>query len=79
MKIPRYIDGEKLIRKLKKFGYEPSRQTGSHVRLTLYKNKEEFHITIPLHKNLKIGTLSSILNEVSLQLNMDKDELLKQL
>ncbi len=79
MKIPRDIDGEKLIRKLKKFGYEPSRQTGSHVRLTLYKNKEEFHITIPLHKNLKIGTLSSILNEVSLQLNMDKDELLKQL
>ena len=79
MKIPRDIDGEKLIRKLKKFGYERSRQTGSHVRLTLYKNKEEFHITIPLHKNLKIGTLSSILNEVSLQLNMDKDELLKQL
>ena len=79
MKIPRDIDGEKLIRKLKKLGYEPSRQTGSHVRLTLYKNKEEFHITIPLHKNLKIGTLSSILNEVSLQLNMDKDELLKQL
>jgi predicted RNA binding protein YcfA (HicA-like mRNA interferase family) len=34
MKIPRDISGSKLIQLLAQVGYETTRQTGSHVRLT---------------------------------------------
>jgi len=34
MKLPRDINGEKLAELLKRYGYETTRQTGSHMRLT---------------------------------------------
>ena len=48
MKIPRDIKGEHLTKKLKQFGYEVTRQSGSHIRLTTTTNGEH-HITIPAH------------------------------
>lgn len=63
MKIPRDLSAKELIKALKKFGYEPTRQTGSHVRLTT-QHPSEHHITIPAHSPLKIGTLSAILDDV---------------
>ncbi len=36
-------------------------------------------VTIPVHSPLKIGTLSSILNEVSSHLKISKDELAERL
>lgn len=59
MKIPRDLSGQELIKKLKKFGYIPTRQVGSHIRLSTTV-KGEHHITIPNHDYLKIGTLSII-------------------
>ncbi len=38
MRTPRDISGEELARALKRYGYEISRQTGSHMRLTTQKN-----------------------------------------
>ena len=52
MKLPREISGEELAKLLKKYGYEITRQTGSHIRLTTTA-KGEHHITIPAHKYLK--------------------------
>lgn len=60
MKIPRDIEGKELAKFFKKYGYEITRQTGSHVRLTTHI-KGMHHITIPKHKILRIGTLNSIL------------------
>jgi predicted RNA binding protein YcfA (HicA-like mRNA interferase family) len=34
MKLPRDISGQALAKALLKLGYEPTRQTGSHLRLT---------------------------------------------
>jgi predicted RNA binding protein YcfA (HicA-like mRNA interferase family) len=34
MRLPRNISGDDLIKALSKYGYEVTRQTGSHVRLT---------------------------------------------
>ena len=34
MKIPRDLSGSELIKRLKKLGYTPTRQSGSHIRLT---------------------------------------------
>ena len=78
-KIPRDISGRELANLLKKFGYEITRQTGSHMRLTISIKNEPHHITIPEHTPLKIGTLSQILKEVANYLNTGKDDLIKKL
>lgn len=48
MKIPRDINAINLIKALKILGYEVTRQTGSHIRLTTTQEGEH-HITIPNH------------------------------
>jgi predicted RNA binding protein YcfA (HicA-like mRNA interferase family) len=78
MKIPRDLSGQDLIRRLKLFGYEQTRQTGSHIRLTT-KQKGEHNITIPNHDPLRIGTLSSIISLVAEHFNISKEELIRQL
>ena len=78
MKLPRDISGQDLIRYLKIFGYEVTRQSGSHIRLTTRKNGEH-HLTIPNHSPLIIGTLSSILVDVAAHFQISKDQLIKEL
>jgi predicted RNA binding protein YcfA (HicA-like mRNA interferase family) len=77
MKIPRDISGEELCKILKKVNFEKTRQTGSHIRLT--HQLSNHHITIPNHSPIKIGTLSSILNEVSKIMEISKEQLIKEL
>jgi len=79
MRMPRSWTGEDLIRRLRKYGYEPTRQTGSHVRLTRDTENGHHHITIPLHNPLRVGTLNSILGEVADHLGMDRQDLLQNL
>lgn len=74
MKIPRDLSAQKLIKLLAEFEYLETRQVGSHIRLTRTADKE-YHITIPNHNPIKIGTLNNILNEVSQQLSITKKEL----
>ncbi len=78
MKIPRNISGKKLSKLLKRFGFEITRQTGSHMRLTT-TIKGEFHITIPNHKSLKVGTINNILSDIAKYLARDKIDLIKVL
>lgn len=78
MKLPRGLSGEELTQLLKQYGYQVSRQTGSHIRLTTTKQGEH-HITIPKHKPLRIGTLGSILTEVATHLKVDKETVVKDL
>ena len=78
MKLPRDISGEELAKLLRKYGYEVTRQTGSHMRLTTMLGGEH-HITIPKHKALKPGTLNSILKEVAEHIGISKKELIEDL
>ncbi len=78
MKLPRDIGGEELAKLLSKYRYEITRQTGSHLRLTT-NLKGEHHLTIPKHKPLKVGTLSSILSEISVHLEITKESLMREL
>lgn len=64
MRLPRDISGTELARALSRYGYEPTRQTGSHLRLTTLQGGEH-HITVPRHDPLRVGTLSSALAEVA--------------
>jgi predicted RNA binding protein YcfA (HicA-like mRNA interferase family) len=78
MRIPRDLSGSDLIKKLKTLGYEPTRQVGSHLRLT-NNQKGQHHLTIPMHNPIKIGTLSKILRDVGDHLELSKEEVLKKL
>jgi len=78
VKVPRDVGGEELARLLKKYGYQISRQTGSHMRLTS-NLKGEHHITIPKHKPLKVGTLNGILSDIAKYLELDKQILISEL
>jgi len=79
VRVPRDLDGEELIRRLRKFGYERSRQSGSHVRLTRTAEGVEHHVTVPLHRPLRVGTLNGILSEISDNLGIGKDELIRRI
>jgi len=39
--------------------------------------KGDFHITIPNHKSLKIGTINNILSDIADYLEIDKKEFIK--
>jgi predicted RNA binding protein YcfA (HicA-like mRNA interferase family) len=74
VRLPRDISGIELARRLKQFGYQITRQTGSHLRLTTTLHGEH-HVTIPVHKDLRVGTLNAILTDVADHLKMDRDAL----
>lgn len=76
MRLPRDISGLDLAKKLEIYGYWIARQTGSHIRLST-QEKGEHHITIPSHKDLRVGTLHAILTDVADHLGMERDELLR--
>jgi len=63
---------------LERYGYEVTRQTGSHMRLTTTLGGQH-HVTIPRHKSLRVGTLSAILRDVADHLDMPREMLLETL
>ena len=79
MKLPRDMGGEELATLLGKYGYKITRQTGSHMRLTSTSKGVEHHITVPTHKPLRVGTLSSIVNEIAGYLEIERQKLVREL
>ena len=79
MKLPRQISGEELARLLHRYGYQITRQTGSHLRLTSKFKGSEHHLTIPAHKDLRVGTLSAVLAEVASYLETERKKLIGEL
>ena len=79
MKLPRDTGGEELAILLGRYGYQVTRQTGSHMRLTSNYKGIEHHLTIPRHKPLRTGTLSSIVNEVAAYLEVERQSLIDEL
>ena len=79
MKLPRDVSGEDLVRSLRRFGYEIARQTGSHIRVTSKLKGAEHHVTIPAHRQIKIGTLAEILGDVAAYLELTREELIRRL
>jgi predicted RNA binding protein YcfA (HicA-like mRNA interferase family) len=67
-----------MVRALTKLGYLPTRQTGSHVRLTC-DSPAQHHITVPMHDPLRIGTLAAVLTAVADAHGLTRDELLQRL
>ena len=78
MKLPRDVSGSALAKGLESLGYRVTRQTGSHIRLTL-SDPPQHRVTIPAHEALRVGTLAAILNDVATRLKMSRDELIRRL
>lgn len=78
MRIPRDVSGADLVKALQKVGYLVARQTGSHIRVVI-QEPTEHRVTIPNHDFIKIGTLSSILDDVAKHLKIERSELLIRL
>jgi predicted RNA binding protein YcfA (HicA-like mRNA interferase family) len=63
------VSGTQLIAALSKLGWAPVRQRGSHVRLKHPNHSAS--LVVPLHRELKRGTLAGILRDAG----VDRDEL----
>jgi predicted RNA binding protein YcfA (HicA-like mRNA interferase family) len=70
-RLPRDLSGRALARALRRYGYEVTRETGSHLRLTTQQGGEH-HITIPDHTSLRLGTLAGILTDVAGHFHTDR-------
>ena len=77
-RLPRDVSGAQLARLLEKYGYQITRQTGSHIRLTTQMNGEH-HVTLPVHKELRVGTLSAVLTDIADHLGMARNDLVEAL
>ena len=64
MKLPRDISGAEALRALERLGFSVIRQAGSHVRLA----RGDRRVTVPMHRNLVVGTLQSILRQAGVSL-----------
>ena len=79
MKLPRDLSARDLEKALRRaFGYEFSRQAGSHRRLTTQTGGQH-HLTIPDHDPLRPGTLRAILGEVMEHHRLSLEQVLQQL
>lgn len=61
-KLPR-ITSREAIRALERLGFAQVRQTGSHVVLKKKIPDGEIVCIVPMHSELKVGTLSGILKQ----------------
>ncbi|MCY7361868.1 MAG: type II toxin-antitoxin system HicA family toxin [Ignavibacteria bacterium] len=79
MILPRNIDCKTLVKALEKAGFIQTRQKGSHIRMTRLSEEGSIHVTIPNHSPIKIGTLNSIIKGLAEDLNIPKEEFIKNL
>ncbi len=79
MRLPRDLSGKELVRLLRRYGYAPSRQSGSHLQLVSTAKGPEHHVTIPQRSPLKVGTLAAILARVAAYLERDREEVAEEL
>lgn len=66
-KMPR-ISSREVIRALECLGFEQVRQTGSHVVMKKETEEGEIGCVVPMHRELKVGTLSAILKQAQVSI-----------
>jgi len=78
VRLPRDVSGTDLTGRLARLGYEITRQTGSHIRLTTRRDGEH-HVTIPAHDAIRVGTLAAILRDLCEHHDLSREALLAEL
>ena len=78
MRLPRDLTGDELARALRSLGYQITRPSGSHMRLTTIQ-KGEHHVTVPRHDPMRIGTLAGILGDVAAHFKTTREAIAERL
>lgn len=78
MKLPRDLSGADLIGALKRLGYKQTRQTGSHVRMTISIPRQA-HLTVPLTRAIPSGTLAALVKDAATHLETTVEDILSKL
>lgn len=65
------LSGKEVIKIFLTYGAFQKRTTGSHVRLVYLREEGEYHITVPLHQEIKKGTLRSITKDFEICFGSD--------
>ena len=65
------VSGNEVVKALQKLGFISVSQRGSHLKM----KKESLTVIVPLHDELRVGTLRSILRQASIS-TKDLEELL---
>ena len=63
-KLPR-VSADEVIRSLERLGFVQIRQRGSHITLKKKTSAGDIGCVVPLHRELAIGTLRSILRQAA--------------
>ncbi len=66
---PPRVSGKDTIRALERLGFLQIRQQGSHIILKKHTTNGEIGCVVPLHRELALGTLKSILKQADVDLN----------
>ena len=62
MKLPLAISVPEIARRLARhYGYRVTRSRGSHMTMTLTAGGDEHQVTVPRHRDVRIGTPDAIL------------------
>ena len=64
-RLPR-ISSKKAIKALESLGFKQTRQTGSHVIMKKITSDGQIGCVVPIHRELKVGTLSGILKQAQI-------------
>jgi len=64
-RLPR-IPSKEAIRALERLGFEQIRQTGSHIVMKKQTSEGAIGCVMPIHQELKIGTLSNIIKQAQI-------------
>ena len=69
------VSGKELIKALEKAGFVVLRQKGSHVSLEKREGENHWRTIVPMHRDVRPGTLHDILKQAGLT----RDDLIKLL
>ena len=73
MKLPRDLSGTEVARRLARhYGYRVTRSRGSHMTVTLSAEAQQHQVTVPRHRDVRIGTLDAIIADVAAFLGLPK-------
>jgi len=64
-KLPRDVSGDEAVRAFKRAGYVLDHTVGSHAVL-LHPSDPQKRLVVPLHRSIKVGTLSKLLKDAGL-------------
>ena len=73
MKLPRDLPGAEVARRLARhYGYGVTRNRGSHMTVMLTAGRDQHQVTVPRHRNVRIGTQDATIADVAAFLGLPK-------